>query len=98
MLCTSPHDRLRTPPLRFPVPIAGNTQADGTLSIWIGAVRESGYLGRTPNGSEVPPPPHSYPLVTPPSTPPPLAPPPGAPPPPPLQAPKSFCTRLGVKI
>ena len=47
--------------------MAGNTQACDTLSFWIGAVCESGYLGRIPNYSEVPYPlpPTSYPLGTP---------------------------------
>ena len=42
-------------------------QADGTLSIWIGVVCESGYLGCIRTCSEVPapPPPLSYPLGTP---------------------------------
>ena len=41
------------PPLRFVVPIAGSTLVDDTLSIWLGAVRESGYLGHIPNFLEV---------------------------------------------
>ena len=36
---------------------------DDTLSIWLGAVRESGYLGRIPNCSEVPVPPARHPFV-----------------------------------
>ena len=92
MLCTSPHDRLRTPPLRFLVPIAGNTQADDTPSIWLGEMRDLGYLGHIPNCSEVPePPPPSYPWE-PPQTRPPNS------PPPPLLTPKSFRTRLGYRI
>ena len=31
-----------------------NTQADATLSFWLGLVRESGYLYHIPNCSEVP--------------------------------------------
>ena len=45
MPCTSPHDRLRTPPpLRFLVPIAGNTRADDTLSSTNGPQENFGSL------------------------------------------------------
>ena len=104
MLCTSPHDRFTIPPLRFLVPIAGNTQADDTLPIWLGAVRELGYLGRIPNCSEVPepPPPPFIPLGTPPppGTPPGGLPnpPPQHPPPPPWRPPKVFAPSWGMEF
>ena len=71
-------------PLQFSAPIAGNTETDGTLSIGVGAVRKSGLLGRIPNCSAVRqhPPQPCKPRG----------------PPPPLQAPKSFCARLGVNL
>ena len=35
------------------MPIAGNTQVDDTLQIWLGALCDLSYLGRIPNFSEV---------------------------------------------
>ena len=56
MVVPNPVIAARATPLRFPISLSGNTQADDTQSYsGLGAVRNVGlHLGRIPDSSEVP--------------------------------------------